>query len=161
MLRKLRFNVVLLVSLFFLNACVSPGYQGYKMSSYTIRGRHYHPMSIEEALHHREEGVVSWYDERRFFGLSRGTTALGETYRPHSYSGAHKTLPLPCQVRVINLENGRSTVIRLNDRGPFVDGRILDVTPKVASRLGFSKQGLTRVRLEVLSVGDGKYRRSL
>ena len=54
-----------------------------------------------------------------------------------------------------------ATVIRLNDRGPFIDGRILDVTPKAASRLGFREQGLTRVRLEVLSVGDGKYRRSL
>ena len=153
--------MVLLVSLFFLNACVSTGYNGYKMSSYKIRGRHYHPMPIEAALVHSEEGVASWYDERQWLGLSRGTTALGETYRPHSLSGAHKTLPLPCQVKVINLENGRSTVIRLNDRGPFIDGRILDVTPKAASRLGFREQGLTRVRLEVLSVGDGEYRRSL
>jgi rare lipoprotein A len=161
MLEKLHHTSLLLALLFFSNACVSTGYPGYKMSSYTVRGQHYRPMSIEEALHHHEEGVVSWYDERRWFGLSRGTTALGETYRPHSYSGAHKTLPLPCQVRVTNLENGRSTVIRLNDRGPFVDRRILDVTPKVASRLGFRNQGLTRIRLEVLSVGDGKYRRSL
>lgn len=154
-------SILLFVSAFLLNACASSGYQGYKMRPYTIRGQHYHPMPIEAALHHREEGVASWYDERRWFGLSRGTTALGETYRPQSLAGAHKTLPLPCKVRVINLENGRSTVIRLNDRGPFVDNRILDVTPKVASRLGFRKQGLTRVRLEVLSVGDGKYQRSL
>jgi len=131
------------------------------MSPYKIRGRHYQPMSIEVALVHSEEGVASWYDERRWLGLSRGTTALGETYRPNALAGAHKTLPLPCKVRVINLENGRSAVIRLNDRGPFVDDRVIDVTPKVAKRLRFRDQGLTRVRLEVLSVGDGKHRRVL
>jgi len=118
-------------------------------------------MSIEVALHHTEEGVASWYDERRWLGLKRGTTALGETYRPRDLAGAHKTLPLPCKVRVTNLENGRSVIIRLNDRGPFIGNRILDVTPKVASRLNFRDQGLTRVRLEVLSVGDGKHLRSL
>jgi hypothetical protein len=72
--------------------------------------------------------------------------------------GAHKTLPLPCRVRVTNLRNGRSTVIRLNDRGPFVAGRTLDVTEPVAKQLGFYDAGLARVRIEVLSVGDGKWR---
>lgn len=146
---------------FILNACGSANYSGYKMAPYQVRGRHYHPMPVEAALAHREEGLASWYDERRWFGLVRGTTALGETYRPHSLAGAHKTLPLPCRVRVVNLENGRSTTVRLNDRGPFIDGRILDVTPKVARRLNFREQGLTRVSLEVLSVGDGRHQRSL
>lgn len=154
-------RILLLFGLaFLLNACGSANYRGYKMAPYEVRGRHYQPMSVEAALVHSEEGLASWYDERRWFGLVRGTTALGETYRPHSLAGAHKTLPLPCRVRVVNLENGRSTTVRLNDRGPFVDGRILDVTPKVARRLHFREQGLTRVRLEILSVGDGKYRRS-
>ncbi len=148
-----------LVVLFGLNACSSGSYHGYKMGAYKIRGRHYQPMSVDAALYHSEEGMASWYDERRWFGLSRGTTALGEKFRPHSLAGAHTTLPLPCRVKVTNLENGRSTVIRLNDRGPFVDGRILDVTPKVASRLRFKEQGLTRVRVEVVSVGDGKHKR--
>lgn len=151
--------LLLFVLLFALNACSSGGYHGYKMGAYKIRGRHYHPMSVEQALHHSEEGVASWYDERRWFGLSRGKTALGEKFRPHALAGAHTTLPLPCRVRVTNLENGRSTVIRLNDRGPFVDNRVLDVTPKVAKRLRFKDQGLTRVRLEVISVGDGKHKR--
>ncbi|MCF6311046.1 MAG: septal ring lytic transglycosylase RlpA family protein [Verrucomicrobiales bacterium] len=142
-----------------LSSCSSGGYHGYKMGSYKIRGRHYQPMSVEAALHHSEVGMASWYDERRWFGLSRGTTALGERFRPHTKAGAHTTLPLPCRVKVTNLQNGRSTVIRLNDRGPFVDGRILDVTPKVAKRLGFKHQGLTKVRVEVVSVGDGKHKR--
>ncbi|NOX98588.1 MAG: septal ring lytic transglycosylase RlpA family protein [Verrucomicrobia bacterium] len=152
--------VVICISLLLFNACGSAGYHGYKMRPYKVRGQHYHPMSIEAALVHSEEGVASWYDERKWLGLHRGTTALGETYRPHSLAGAHKTLPLPCKVRVTNLANGRSVVIRLNDRGPFVGNRVLDVTPKVARRLRFTEQGLTRVRLEVLSVGDGKHRRS-
>lgn len=156
-----RFLCLLLVPLLLLTACGSANYNGYKMAPYKIRGRHYHPMSIETALVHSEEGLASWYDERRWLGLVRGTTALGENYRPHALAGAHKTLPLPCRVRVVNLENGRSATLRLNDRGPFVDGRILDVTPRVARRLRFREQGLTKVRLEVLSVGDGRHRRSL
>ena len=160
MLKKICCLLFLFVSLFLLNACCTAGYKGYKMRPYKVRGQHYHPMSSEAALVHSEEGVASWYDERRWMGLHRGTTALGETYRPHSLAGAHKTLPLPCQVKVTNLENGRSVTLRLNDRGPFIDNRVLDVTPKVAKRLRFREQGLTRIRLEVLSVGDGKHRRT-
>lgn len=157
---RLRWLLLLLGLALVLNACTSANYNGYKMAPYQVRGRHYHPMPIKAALVHSEEGLASWYDERRWFGLVRGTTALGETYRPQALAGAHKTLPLPCRVRVVNLENGRSVTLRLNDRGPFIDGRILDVTPKVARRLRFREQGLTRVRLEVLSVGDGRHRRS-
>jgi rare lipoprotein A len=67
-------------------------------------------------------------------------------------------LPLPCRVRVTNLRNGRSTVIRLNDRGPFVAGRTLDVTEPVAKELGFYGAGLAPVRIEVLSVGDAQWK---
>ena len=74
-------------------------------------------------------------------------------------SGAHKTLPLPCRVKVTNLENGKSLRMRLNDRGPFVAGRIIDVTPRAARKLGFKERGLARVKVECLSVGDGKYER--
>ncbi|HSP41770.1 MAG TPA: RlpA-like double-psi beta-barrel domain-containing protein, partial [Luteolibacter sp.] len=74
-------------------------------------------------------------------------------------TGAHKTLPLPCIVKVTNLENGKSVKLRLNDRGPFIAGRHLDVTPRAAKKLGFKHKGLTSTRLEVLSVGDGRYKR--
>lgn len=73
-------------------------------------------------------------------------------------TAAHKTLPLPCVVRVTNLENGRSTVVRVSDRGPFIKGRIIDVTAPVAKKLGFYRKGLARVEIEVLSVGDGRHR---
>ncbi|MEP3212507.1 MAG: septal ring lytic transglycosylase RlpA family protein [Luteolibacter sp.] len=127
--------------------------------SYTVRGQTYHPMDVEQALGYEETGVCSWYDESSFFGLKRGTTSLGEKVQPWHLTGAHKTLPLPCLVKVTNVENGKSVKVRINDRGPFIAGRLLDVTPRAAKKLGFHGQGLTQTRVEVLSVGDGKYRR--
>ncbi len=145
----------------FLNSCASrpSGHKGYMTRSYTVRGKTYHPMSVEQALGHEETGTCSWYNESSFFGLKRGTTSLGEKVQPWHLTGAHKTLPLPCLVKVTNLENGNSVNVRINDRGPFIAGRHLDVTPRAAKKLGFKEDGLTRTRLEVLSVGDGKYRR--
>lgn len=141
-----------------LSSC-GPHYDGYQTRSYTIRGVRYHPLGVEEALGYSAEGIASWYDESRWFGFVRGNTSLGEKVGRFDISGAHKTLPLPCRVKVTNLENGRSLKMRLNDRGPFIAGRIIDVTPRAAAKLGFKEQGLTRARVEVLSVGDGKYKR--
>ena len=91
--------------------------------------------------------------------MKRGNTSLGEKVMPWHMTGAHKTLPLPCMVKVTNLENGKSVKLRLNDRGPFIAGRIIDVTPKAAKKLGFKGRGLTQAEVEVLSVGDGSYKR--
>lgn len=135
------------------------GYDGIMTRSYTVRGQTYHPMSVEQALGYRETGICSWYDESSWLGLRRGNTSLGERVMPWHLTGAHKTLPLPCVVKVTNLRNGRSVKLRLNDRGPFIAGRHLDVTPRAAKKLGFREQGLTETRLEVLSVGDGRHKR--
>lgn len=145
----------------FLGSCVSrpEGYSGYQTRSYTVRGQTYHPMSVDAAVGHVETGICSWYDESRFFGLKRGNTSLGEKVMPWHLTGAHKTLPLPCVVKVTNLENGKSVKLRLNDRGPFIAGRHLDVTPRAAKKLGFYEKGLTQTRLEVLSVGDGSFKK--
>lgn len=142
-----------------LVSCGGGGYKGYMTRSYTIRGVHYQPMSVNQALNYRQEGIASWYDESKFFGFKRGNTSLGEKVMSWHISAAHKTLPLPCVVKVTNLRNGKSLKMRVNDRGPFIAGRIIDVTPRAAKKLGFKSQGLTRVRVEVVSVGDGKYRR--
>jgi len=91
-------------------------------------------------------GVASWYGHP-FHGR---LTANGERYDQDELTAAHQTLPLPSVVRVTNLENGRSLVLRINDRGPFVDGRIVDVSRKAAKLLRFHKKGTTRVRVEVL-----------
>ena len=139
-----------------LVGCGQGDYSGYRYRPYVVRGVRYTPMSPGQAPGYVEEGVASHYREGWLF--FPGPTALGENLWPWSRSGAHKTLPLPCRVRVTNLRNGRSTIIRLNDRGPFVAGRTLDVTEPVAKELGFYGAGLAPVRIEVLSVGDAKWK---
>ncbi len=135
------------------------GYDGYQTRSYTVRGQHYQPMSVDAALDYDETGTCSWYNESSWFGLKRGNTSLGEKVMPWHLTGAHKTLPLPCLVKVTNVENGKSLKIRINDRGPFIPGRILDVTPRAAKKLGFYDDGLVTTRVEVISVGDGSHKR--
>ena len=151
-------SISLVLISIFLPSC-GGGYDGYQTRSYTIRGIRYHPLSVDQALSYSSEGIASWYDESKLFGLMRGNTSLGERVMPFAVSGAHKTLPLPCRVKVTNLKNGKSLKMRLNDRGPFIPGRIIDVTPRAAAKLGFKDQGLTQVKVEVLSVGDGKHKR--
>ncbi len=140
----------------FLSAC-GGGYEGYKYKPYSVRGQTYHPMHPQEAVGYVEEGISSHFDESFLF-IFPGKSAIGEKQYPWTKAAAHKTLPLPCRIRVTNLRNGKSMVLRVNDRGPFVEGRMLDVTSAAAKKLGFHKQGLTPVRIEVLSVGDGRHR---
>jgi rare lipoprotein A len=139
-----------------LTGCGSASYNGYKYKPYTVRGQHYEPMSPRDAIGYTEEGIASHY--REGFLIFPGKTAIGESLYGWTSAAAHKTLPLPCRVRITNLKNGKSTVVRVNDRGPFIGERIIDVTAPVAKKLGFYKAGLTTVRITVLSVGDGKYR---
>ena len=94
------------------------------------------------------ECITSWYGED-FDGLP---TANGETYDMHAATAAHPTLPLGSIIRIVNTRNHRSEVVRINDRGPYVEGRELDVSYEVARRLGFDQRGLAKVRLELLEV---------
>lgn len=112
-------------------------------NSYTINGITYHPKYCNC---YEEVGIASWY------GIEdHGTiTANGEVFNRHLISAAHKTLPLPCFVRVTNLENGRKLIIRVNDRGPFIEGRIIDLSEKAAQILGLHKKGLAQVKVEYL-----------
>ncbi len=142
---------------FGLAGCGGGGFSGYKFRPYTVRGVTYTPMAPAAAIGFVEEGIASWYDESRLW-IFPGKSAIGEKQWRWSRAAAHKTLPLPCRIRITNLRNGRSCVVRVNDRGPFVQGRIVDVTPPIARELGFLRQGLAPVRIEVLSVGDGRYR---
>jgi rare lipoprotein A (peptidoglycan hydrolase) len=104
--------------------------------------------SVRARVRHakRQSGYASWYGP----GFLHRRTASGEWFDPRGMTAAHPSLPLGTRVRVTNLENGRRVVVRINDRGPFRKGRVLDVTPAVAKRLGFKRDGLTRVRLDVL-----------
>ena len=149
-------RILLCVTCLLLAACGS-SYEGYKFKPYTVRGLDYTPMEPREAVGYVVEGLASHYDES-FLVLFPGKTAIGENQYSWSHSAAHKTLPLPCKVRVTNLRNGRSVVVRVNDRGPFIEGREIDVTTGVAKKLRFRNSGLCPVRIQVLSVGDGRWR---
>lgn len=122
-----------------------------KKSPYTVGGKRYRPMGIAEALQYSETGEASLYNNNNTIG------ALGE--RLHGMYAAHRTLPLPCQVRVTNLENGKSCIVRVNDRGPFHRRRIIDISPAVAKAIGFHRWGVLQVKVETVSVGDGPNQR--
>jgi rare lipoprotein A len=92
------------------------------------------------------EGTASWYGPG-FFG---NRTASGEVFRPGTLTAAHRSLPFGTMVRVTNLNNGRSTVVRINDRGPFVGNRVIDLGHGAAQQVGLVSSGVAPVRLEVL-----------
>jgi rare lipoprotein A len=110
---------------------------------YRVNGIWYRP---SEDYTYASTGIASYYGAD-FHGR---LTASGERFDMNELTAAHKTLPLPSMVRVTNLANGRSVVLRVNDRGPFVRGRIIDVSLRAAQILGFEHRGIARVRVEVL-----------
>lgn len=110
---------------------------------YKIAGVWYYP---KEQPGYDEVGVASWYG-KDFHGKK---TANGEYFNMNALTAAHKTLPLPTFVKVTNLQNGRSIILRVNDRGPFVGTRLIDVSRRAAQLLGFQKQGTTRVRIQAV-----------
>lgn len=118
---------------------------GYKVGTpYQIEGTWYTP---KEDYSYQEVGVASWYGND-FHGKR---TANGEKYDMNALTAAHRTLPMPSLVRVTNLDNGRSAILRVNDRGPFARSRIVDVSKRAADALGFIGQGTATVRVEILA----------
>ncbi|GEM_PF-558957 len=111
---------------------------------YTVNGRYFKPA---EDYSYSQTGNASWYGED-FRGKS---TSNGEIFNPDALTAAHPTLPMPSMVLVTNLENGRQVKVRINDRGPFVAGRIIDVSLKAAQILGFAHKGLAHVRVDMLA----------
>lgn len=117
---------------------------------YQINGRWYYP---EFDARYERVGLASWYGDA-FDGLD---TANGEVFDKDAISAAHPTLPLPSVVRVTNLQNGRSLDVRVNDRGPFVDDRLIDLSQGAARRLGFEQAGLAQVRVKFMGLaGDAR-----
>lgn len=118
---------------------------GYKIGKpYQIQGVWYYPA---EDYKYEETGVASWYGPD-FHGKY---TANGEVFDQNEVTAAHRTLPMPCFVRVTNLENGRSLVVRVNDRGPFSHSRILDLSRRAAQLLGMENQGTAQVKVEIMA----------
>ena len=118
-------------------------------SPYVVFGQTYAVLPTGEG--YAEEGLASWYGTK-FNGRA---TASGETYDMFTLTAAHKTLPIPCYVRVTNLRNARSTIVRVNDRGPFHEERLLDLSFAAAVKLGFDVQGTAPVRIEVVAAAQG------
>ena len=119
-----------------------------KKSPYVVRGKRYVPMSVEQARNYRETGIASWYGYETYRQKGGHMTANGEAFDPNGLNAAHKYLPLPTFVKVTNLENRRSIILRVNDRGPFVEGRIIDLSAGAARKLGFYDKGTARVMVE-------------
>jgi rare lipoprotein A len=124
------------------DAIPMPHYGPVKASPYTVFGQQYYP--IQDARRYTAIGPASWYGTK-FHGQA---TANGETYDLYGMTAAHKTLPLPSYVRVTNLENGKSAVLRVNDRGPFYSDRIIDLSFAAAKKLDFAEKGTARVKVE-------------
>jgi rare lipoprotein A len=154
-------NLLLLSSVLLLSACtnvelgshiikqISPStYSSHTGSfkvgnTYKIKGKRYHP---KETYNFKQTGIASWYGPD-FHGK---LTANGEVYNQNDLTAAHKTLQLPSIIRVTNLENGKSVILRVNDRGPFAHSRILDLSSRAADLLDVKHKGTARIKLQVL-----------
>lgn len=108
---------------------------------YKVGGKWYYP---RKDVHYNKTGMASWYGDE-FHGRK---TANGEVFDMHAFTGAHKTLPLPSLVKVTNLSTGKSIIVRVNDRGPYHGGRLIDMSRAAANALGYRSKGLTKVRVE-------------
>jgi rare lipoprotein A len=120
---------------------------------YTVNGVRYE--ILEDARHYKQRGTASWYGTK-FHGHE---TSNGEIFDLYQASAAHKTLPIPCYARVTNLDNGRSITVRVNDRGPFHDDRLIDLSYAAAVKLGYMEKGTANVEVEVLSIAGVDDRR--
>lgn len=126
-----------------------------KNAPYVVHGKRYVPMSVQQSQTYKEKGVASWYGAETLRQKGGHMTANGEAFVPAQLTAAHKHLPLPTYVRVTNLKNKKSIIVRVNDRGPFVQGRIIDLSTGAAKRLGFYDQGLTQVLVETVPTSSG------
>jgi rare lipoprotein A len=123
-----------------------------KASPYVVKGKRYVPMDVEKAKTYRQKGIASWYGYETYRQKGGHMTANGEAFDPNGLNAAHKYLPLPTFVRVTNLENNRRAILRVNDRGPFVKGRIIDLSAGAAKKLGFYNKGTARVLVETVNL---------
>lgn len=125
-----------------------PKSRGGNKSPYKVWGKTYYVLPTAEG--YRERGGASWYGAK-FHGHK---TSNGETYNMYEMSAAHKSLPLPTYAKVTNLDNGRSVIVRINDRGPFHEGRIIDLSYAAAKKLGYYDKGVANVEVEAISVAQ-------
>ena len=153
----------LIIVFLFISCAASPRYGNVSISGTNVKGKKdrasnklIDPSTVKtKNIKHRKimNGISSFYAED-FHGK---LTANGEIYDMYGVTAAHKTLPLNTVCRVTNVENKKSLILRINDRGPYIKGRILDCSYGAAKKLDFINQGTTKVKIEVIEWGDGKY----
>lgn len=141
--RKFKSAMVALVGLAMVPSCASTG-NANSMALSKIQKDPYKVQSVQQ-------GKASWYSIKTNYGTK---TASGQVLCNNAPTAAHKTLPMGTKVRVINMNNNKSEVVTINDRGPFIKGRIIDVTIGTAEKLGFVKNGVVPVKVEVLSEAE-------
>lgn len=148
--RPLLLTLLLLLAVVLLNACAGSSASRYPRSgkSYVINGKRYHIMA--SAHGYQEKGNASWYG-KYFHGRK---TASGERYNMYDMTAAHKTLPLGTWVEVKHLRNGRAVTVRVNDRGPFVRGRVIDLSYAAASKLNMANAGVAPVLVTALGKAE-------
>lgn len=137
-----------MIALFIFTSCASKHEKNNKGTSYYVFGKKY--TTIKSAKGFNQSGIASWYG-KKFHGRK---TANGETYNMHSMTCAHKTLPFNTKLEVENLVNGKKIILRVNDRGPFVKGRIIDLSYKAAKELGIDISGTAPVRIKSVKKAD-------
>lgn len=156
--------LILMMSMFTLTGCSQRSWTKHKVSrytsaarqrstmrTYTVMGRTYHPTYV--SVHDTMRGISSWYGPN-FHGKQ---TSNGERYNMYGMTAAHKTWPMDTMVRVLNLRNHKSVVVRINDRGPFVSGRIIDCSFAAGRKIGLDKSGIAPVKLTVLGFAGKIY----
>ncbi len=148
---KTRYLFVLISLYMLLGGCASRSYiaQSNVAKSYQINGKTYHTMKTVN-VGHEQKGVASWYGP----GFHGKKTASGEKYDMFDYTAAHSSLPLDTVVRVKNLKTDKEVVLRINDRGPFVGDRVLDVSLTAARELGMIGPGTAPINLKVIKPGE-------
>ena len=164
MIKNFRIYILLLFAAILISGCASTDSQTYGGDNYysqvrrikkqggvykigkpyKINGTWYYP---KEDYHYSEVGIASWYGS----DFHNKRTANGEKYDMNTITAAHRTLPLPSVVKVTNLENGRSLVVRVNDRGPYAKNRIIDISKRGAALLGYQTQGTAKVKVEIMA----------
>lgn len=145
MLKSIR---LLLITFFIvaLSACTHLQQQNgtAKKSSYTVNGKTYTVSKPKK--NYAENGVASWYGRK----FHKRRTSSGERYNMYKLTAAHKTLPFATRLRVTNLNNGKNVIVKVNDRGPFVSHRIIDLSYAAAKKIGMVNQGLVKVKVETV-----------
>jgi len=149
-------SLILVIIIFFLGGCQKnyPNGTPATMKAYCIRGKTYYPTYV--SIGKKSKGIASWYGAR--FHMRR--TSSGERYNMYASTAAHKTWPMHTMVRVTNIKNHKSVIVRINDRGPFVRGRVIDCSYSAGKKIGIDRRGTARVKLEVVGFRGKIYKKS-